>query len=385
MIANFNSGMPVDEVLKQAGINVLVNTGVNILGDMAIPGALEGGAKILGDTGVDKALGDATEDAFKAFCDGTEDVLKTSSDAFDSAADSLKIADDALDAGKAIPDVSDTAKVIDNGTDAAKVANNGSDVAKVLDNSSDIAKAIGNSSDVAKTIESSTDTAKATGNSSDVGKVSEDAADAEKAVTNVADAEKTADHTTDAEKAINHSIDANKASDYEKDVVKDTNDDLLDESIEQREIHLEHEQNMGGAQESKTCSSENDNLQGKNSNNKDDSLFKRGSFRKATKENAVANAPRDADGNMICPTCGEVIPEKITQNTKNGARTRVGYDLDHYPETWNERVKKMKTSGHAYTRKEVLDRYNEDIRVLCPPCNEGHKFEGIEGKYSNGK
>ena len=48
MIANFDSGMSMDEVLKQAGINVLVNTGVNVLGDVVIPEALEGRAKILG-------------------------------------------------------------------------------------------------------------------------------------------------------------------------------------------------------------------------------------------------------------------------------------------------------------------------------------------------
>ena len=39
-------------------------------------------------------------------------------------------------------------------------------------------------------------------------------------------------------------------------------------------------------------------------------------------------APKNANGEMICPTCGEVIPEKITVMTKNGERTRVGYDLD---------------------------------------------------------
>ena len=44
---------------------------------------------------------------------------------------------------------------------------------------------------------------------------------------------------------------------------------------------------------------------------------------------------------MICPTCGKKIQSKIIQQTKNGPRIRKGYDLDHYPTTWNERVKKM--------------------------------------------
>ena len=253
MIANFDSGMSVDEVLKQAGINVLVNTGVNVLGDVAIPGALEVGAKVLGDTGVDKALGDATEDAFKAFSDGTEDVLKTSSDALDGAADSLKLADDALDAGKAIPDVSDTAKVIENGADVAKVANNGSDVAKVLDNSSDAAEAIGNSSDVAKAIdngtdaaktinngtdtfkaigdstdtaravESSADTVKAIGNSSDVAKVSEDVAEASKNADHVTNSSKVAENFSDIEEVVDIADDSSKAIDESVGVIKEKN------------------------------------------------------------------------------------------------------------------------------------------------------------------
>ncbi|WP_026652919.1 DUF6531 domain-containing protein [Butyrivibrio proteoclasticus] len=129
------------------------------------------------------------------------------------------------------------------------------------------------------------------------------------------------------------------------------------------------------------------NSQSVNSTNgyDDDALYKRGSFRKATRENAVANAPRDADGNMICPTCGEIIPDTITVQTKNGPRTRVGYDLDHYPTTWEERKQKMKASGYVYSRKEVLDIYNEDVRVQCPPCNEGRQYEGIAGDYANGK
>ena len=224
MIANFDSGMSVDEVLKQAGINVLVNTGVNVLGDVVIPGALEGGAKILGDTGVDKALGDATEDTFKAFSDGTEDVLKTSSDAFDSAADSLKIADDALDAGKAIPDVSNTTKVIENGTDVAKVAENGSEVAKVIDNSADAAKVIDNSSDAAKTINNGTDTFKAIGDSTDTAKAVESSADTAKAIDNSSDIAKASEDVEEAGKTTDHVVDAEKAADDIVDTGKTVDD-----------------------------------------------------------------------------------------------------------------------------------------------------------------
>ena len=234
MIANFDSGMSVDKVLKQAGINVLVNTGVNVLGDVAIPGALEVGAKVLGDTGVDKALGDATEDAFKAFGDGAEDALKTSSEALDSTADSLKIADDALNAGKAIPDVSDAVKTAENGSDVAKVLesssdaaktiDSGSDAAKIINNETDTFKAIGDSTDTAKAVENGADTAKAIGNSSDIAKVSEDVADAEKVATHAANATTTADHVTDAPKALDNTTDVAKETEKIDDAEKNVTD-----------------------------------------------------------------------------------------------------------------------------------------------------------------
>lgn len=31
--------------------------------------------------------------------------------------------------------------------------------------------------------------------------------------------------------------------------------------------------------------------------------------------------------------------------------------------------------------KVFLDEYNRDLRVQCPECNQGHKFEGVEGQY----
>ena len=104
-------------------------------------------------------------------------------------------------------------------------------------------------------------------------------------------------------------------------------------------------------------------------------LYARGKYRKSTHEKMKAEAPRDADGNMICPTCGKKIPETITQN----GRKRVGYDGDHYPTTWSERVQEMKKWPTAPTRKQVLDIYNQDVRAQCPNCNQGHMFEGVKG------
>ena len=114
---------------------------------------------------------------------------------------------------------------------------------------------------------------------------------------------------------------------------------------------------------------------------KTDSLYKRSSFRKGTRVKAESEAPKNASGKMICPTCGKDIPGSITINTKNGPVKRIGYDLDHYPDTWAERVASMKTGEVKSTRKEVLDEYNARLRVQCHECNISHKFEGIEGTY----
>ncbi|AHX19320.1 MULTISPECIES: GH-E family nuclease [Bacillus] len=110
-------------------------------------------------------------------------------------------------------------------------------------------------------------------------------------------------------------------------------------------------------------------------------MYKRSSFRKGTRVKAESEAPKNASGKMICPTCGKDIPDSITINTKNGPVKRIGYDLDHYPDTWAERVVSMKTGEVKPTRKEVLDEYNARLRVQCHECNISHKFEGIEGTY----
>lgn len=116
-----------------------------------------------------------------------------------------------------------------------------------------------------------------------------------------------------------------------------------------------------------------------------ESLYNRGHFRKSTLEKMVREAPRDSYGNIICPTCSKVIQDKIVVNTKNGPKERRGYDGDHYPVTWEKRIKSMKTLNPPPTRKEVLDAYNSDVRLQCPECNQSHIFEGVKGEYADGK
>jgi RHS repeat-associated protein len=80
-------------------------------------------------------------------------------------------------------------------------------------------------------------------------------------------------------------------------------------------------------------------------------------FRKQTVEDAWANAaPGTKPGTKSCPTCEadvEVAPGE-------GPRD---WDIDHHPDKWKDRDLTRKT------RKEVLNRYNERVRLRCPHCN----------------
>jgi hypothetical protein len=115
----------------------------------------------------------------------------------------------------------------------------------------------------------------------------------------------------------------------------------------------------------------------------EEALYARGTFRKPVVEQMKSEAPRNEAGEMTCPTCFEVMPEKITKPTKKGAVERRGFDIDHFNKTWAERVSEMKQraqeTGKAPTRKEVLGEYNRLLRAQCPDCNQGHMFEGVQG------
>lgn len=111
-------------------------------------------------------------------------------------------------------------------------------------------------------------------------------------------------------------------------------------------------------------------------------LYARGSFRRSARQKAESEAPRNSNGKMKCPTCGKEIPDKITINTKNGPVDRIGYDLDHYPDTWAERKVKLQSLETTPTRTEVLDCYNSDLRVQCHECNIKHIFEGVKGDFA---
>jgi hypothetical protein len=109
------------------------------------------------------------------------------------------------------------------------------------------------------------------------------------------------------------------------------------------------------------------------------SLYSRGTFRVGTVEQALGEAPINTAGQIVCPTCEEVIPPTIQVQTVNGLVTRRGFDLDHFPTTWSQRVQAMQQQSAPPTRQQVLDAYNQAVRVQCPECNQGHQFEGQPG------
>lgn len=90
----------------------------------------------------------------------------------------------------------------------------------------------------------------------------------------------------------------------------------------------------------------------------------------------------DLEINIYSKDIRKEIPDKITINTKNGPVDRIGYDLDHYPETWAERKVKLQSLETTPTRTEVLDCYNSDLRVQCHECNIKHIFEGVKGDFA---
>ncbi len=200
MIANYNSGMPVDEVLKNAGINVLTNTGINALGDAIIPEIFGAGAKYL-DNDVVKVAGE-----------GMDDALQTSSDA-------LKLGDDIADAGRIVPDA---AKLVEDATDVTRALENGADIAKEADNAVDGARVADHASDAARVADNATDVARNTDNAIDAAKEAEHAAEASRTADHAADAAKEAEHAADAARAADHAADAAKEAEHASDAARTT-------------------------------------------------------------------------------------------------------------------------------------------------------------------
>lgn len=85
----------------------------------------------------------------------------------------------------------------------------------------------------------------------------------------------------------------------------------------------------------------------------------RPSFRRGTERDALASAPRAPDGGAMCPGCQTPIGRG---QIEFGGRLRRDFDLDHYGQTWAERIRAMPSD---ITRPEVIDAYQEMVRATC--------------------
>jgi RHS repeat-associated protein len=80
------------------------------------------------------------------------------------------------------------------------------------------------------------------------------------------------------------------------------------------------------------------------------------SFRKKTVQDSWDNAAEGSkSGTKACPTCGKDVEIAPGQGRRD-------WDVDHQPK-WKDRD----LSG--MDRKQVLDKYNKDVRLRCPSCN----------------
>lgn len=95
-----------------------------------------------------------------------------------------------------------------------------------------------------------------------------------------------------------------------------------------------------------------------------DKLFKnRPKFRNGTLQKVYDEAKKDANGQLICPTCGVSMDWKPGQN-------RLGImDVDHYNSSWQDRLDEMMLRSYPPTRKEVSNSFQVDTRGECFSCN----------------
>ncbi len=96
----------------------------------------------------------------------------------------------------------------------------------------------------------------------------------------------------------------------------------------------------------------------------------RPSFRKSTERSSIESAPRGPDGGPVCLGCGTPIGRG---KVEYGGRMRRDFDLDHFNQTWAERVKQFSPD---VSRAEVINTYQQDVRATCPICNQSHVLEG---------
>jgi len=88
-------------------------------------------------------------------------------------------------------------------------------------------------------------------------------------------------------------------------------------------------------------------------------VTRRGSFRKATLDDAWDTAPPGSAGGRLCPTCGEEV------TVPPGTGQARDWHGSHNP-SWTKRE-----FPPDVTRAEVLDEYQRGVTLECPRCNLG--------------
>jgi RHS repeat-associated protein len=101
----------------------------------------------------------------------------------------------------------------------------------------------------------------------------------------------------------------------------------------------------------------------------------------AAREAAGRADPRE----FYCVTCRKVLRGDRTY--QHGSRLIIDYQRDHYALIHSDRRKLalylgLRRYGNpiVFSRDDFIRLYHMDIRLLCPPCNMGHRFEptGLE-------
>lgn len=110
-------------------------------------------------------------------------------------------------------------------------------------------------------------------------------------------------------------------------------------------------------------------------------LYSRPAWRKTTLARAESASRLANDGELLCATCGIGVSQPISVQTRLGQIVRRGYDLDHFPDTLAERIRRFKNQPIPPTRPEFIEEFQLRVRVQCPTCNQSHRWEGIRGNF----
>lgn len=89
----------------------------------------------------------------------------------------------------------------------------------------------------------------------------------------------------------------------------------------------------------------------------------RPNFRVGTIDDAWENGEEGPEGGVLCPRGGPNCVGEVFQEPGDGQQTG---DMGHWPESWSNRQ-----FSPDVTREQVIDNYQQGVRIECIPCNRG--------------